>query len=212
MPAQNHSRRPNICTTQNYLRKCNPPTVPGCRSYATVSKFGEKFFVVSDNYFNRIKRLDFNKELCSGKTFFRSFSGANSKQPNHYIIPTLVDNKPDVVLLHVGTTDVLSNANDTELANNIINIGLNFKNHGVSRVFISSILVKKILKLNPVIRRVNDKLRKLCEMYVFIFVNNDMITTDHLWRDGIHLQVIGINILPRNFYQVLNNFLFENHS
>ena len=89
MPDQNHSRRPNICTTENYLRNYNPPTVPGYSSYATVSK-----------------------ELHSGKAFFRSFSGANSKQLNHYIIPTLVDDKPDVVLLHVGTNDILSNPND----------------------------------------------------------------------------------------------------
>ena len=34
MPAQNHSRRPNICTTENYLRNYNPRTVPGNGSYA----------------------------------------------------------------------------------------------------------------------------------------------------------------------------------
>ena len=42
----------------------------------------------------------FNKELGSCKTFFRSFSGETSKQLDHYIIPTLVDVKPDVVFLH----------------------------------------------------------------------------------------------------------------
>ena len=97
----------------------NPPTVPGYSSYATVSKFRKKIFVVGDSHVKRIKRLDFNKELRSGKAFFRSFRCANSKQLNHYIIPTLVDDKPDVVLLHVGTNDILSNASDAELANNI---------------------------------------------------------------------------------------------
>ena len=140
------------------------------------------------------------------KAFFRSFSGANSNQLDHYIIPTLVEGKPDVVLLRVGTNDILSNANDTELTNNIITIGLNCKNHGDSKVFISSILIKKNLKLNPVIRRVKDQLRKFCEINGFLFINNDMITTDHLWRDGIHLQDIGTNILSRISYQVLNNF------
>ena len=175
-------------------------------------KLGKKIFVVGDSHVKRIKHLDCNKELRSGKVFFRSFIGANRKQLNHYIIPTLVDDKPDAVLLHVGSNYILSNANDTELANNIINIALNGKNHGVSKVFIPSILVKKNPKLNPVIRRVNDKLPELCETNGFICVNNDMITTDHLWRDGIHLQDIGTNILSRNFYQVLNNFLFEDYS
>ena len=98
-----------------------------------------------------------------------TFSGANSKQLDHYIIPTLVDKKPDVVLLHVGKNDILSNAKDTELANNIINIELNCKNHDVSKVFISSILVKENPKLNHVIRRVNDQLRELCEINGFLF-------------------------------------------
>ena len=39
-----------------------------------------------------------------------------------------------------------------------------------------------------------------------------MITTDHLWRDGIHLQDNGTNILSRHFYQVFKNFLFEDRS
>ena len=122
MPAQNHSRRPNICITESYLRNYYPPAVPGNSSYAIVSKFGKNIFAVGDSHVKRIKRLDFNKEFRSGKAFFRSSSGANSKQLDQYIIPTIVDDKPDVVLLHVGTNDILSNANNTELANNMINI------------------------------------------------------------------------------------------
>ena len=101
-----------------------------------VSKFGKKVFVVGDSHVKGIKPLNFNKEFRSDKTFFRSFSDANSKQLNHYIIPTLVEDKPDVGLLHVGINDILSNANDTELANGKINIGLDCKNHGFSKVFI----------------------------------------------------------------------------
>ena len=142
----------------------NPPTVPGNSSYVTVSKFGKKVFVVCDSYVKRIKRLDFNKELSSGKVVLRSFSGENIKQLDRYIIGTLVDNKPVAVLLHVGTNDILSNVDDTELTNNVINIGLTCKNNGVSKIFISStISVKKNPKWNPIIRRVNDQLWQLCE-------------------------------------------------
>ena len=150
--------------------------------------------------------------MPSGKAFFRSFSGANSKQLDHYITPTLVDDRPDAAILHVGTNDILSNANDTELANNIINVGLNCKNHGVSNVFISSILVKKNPKLNPVIQRINYQLRELSEINGFLFINNDVITTEDLWRDDIHLKDIGTNILSRNFYQVLDKLLLEDHT
>ena len=99
----------------------------------------------------------------------------------------------------------------TESANNIINIRLNCKNYGINKVFISSILVKKTPKLSRIIRRVNDQLRELCEINGFLFINNDMIATDHP-TDVIHLQDIVTNILTKNFYQVFNNFLFEDHS
>ena len=68
----------------------------------------------------------------------KPFLDSNSNQIDHYFIPTLVDDKPDVVLLHVGINDMFSNANNTELTNNIINIGLNCKNHSVSKVLIPS--------------------------------------------------------------------------
>ena len=67
MPGQNHSRRPNICSTENYLRNYNFPTVLGHSSYATVSQFGKKIFVLGYSHVRRIKRLGFNKESCSGK-------------------------------------------------------------------------------------------------------------------------------------------------
>ena len=35
------------------------------------------------SHIKRIKRNAFNKELCHGKVFFRSFNGANAKQLRH---------------------------------------------------------------------------------------------------------------------------------
>ena len=48
----------------------------------------------------RIQRNDFNKELKNGKPIFRCFSGANTDQLDHYILPLLVDDKPYVVIRH----------------------------------------------------------------------------------------------------------------
>ena len=67
-------------------------------------------FLLLMTHVEGVKQIDFNKELRSGKAFF---SGGNSRQLNFYIISTLIDDKPDVVLLHVGTNNILGNANDT---------------------------------------------------------------------------------------------------
>ena len=55
--------------------------------------------------------------------YFRSFSGETSKQLDHYIIPSLVDDKPDAVIIHVGTNDILYNESYEDIARNIIKIG-----------------------------------------------------------------------------------------
>ena len=69
------------------------------------------------------------------------------------------------------------------------------QNHGVNDVVISYVLVKKNLNLNALIRRVNDLLRDLCSMNGFGYICNDTITTEYLWKDGIHLQDLGKNNL-----------------
>ena len=59
-------------------------------------------------------------------------------------MPLLVDDKPDAVIIDVGTNNILYNASYEHIARNIIRTGSNCKSHGVKDVFISSILVKKI--------------------------------------------------------------------
>ena len=40
-------------------------------------------------------------------------------------------------------------ANHTEVANSIVKTGINGKNHGVTEIFVSSVLAKKTLNLMP---------------------------------------------------------------
>ena len=77
-------------------------------------------------------------------------------------------------------------------------------------MLISSILVKKNPNLNKIVRRVNDMLRDLCEKNGFSFICNDVITTNYLWKDGVHLQDMGTHILSNNFLELLNNSIDSN--
>ena len=133
-------KRPDICVTENYIKNFTPVTIPGSSNYASISKNGRKILVVGDSQVTRI-RIDFKKELRNGKAYFRSFSSATSKQLDHYIIPSLIDDHPDAVIIHVGTNDISYNANYEDIARNIIKIGSSCKSHGVNNVFVSSILV-----------------------------------------------------------------------
>ena len=191
------NKRPDICITEKYVKNFTSTTVPGNSSYSDITKHGRKICVVGDSHMKRVKRNDFNKELCHGKAFFRSFSGANVRQLCHYIIPTLIDDKPDVTVIHVGTNDILNHANHEDIARSIINIGLDCKNNGVNEVFISSILVKKNPNLTAIVCQVSDMLGDLCEKNGFSFICNDVFTTNYL--DVVHLQDMGTHILSNHF-------------
>ena len=188
------NKRPPICSTENYLKHFHPFTAPGNIEYASIAKHGRKVLIVGDSHVRCIRRNDCNKELKNEKAIFRSFSGANTKQLNHYIVPLLVDDKPDFVIIHVGTNDVLENANHEDIARNIIKIGLECKKFGVNDIVISSVLVKRSPKSNAINRRANEMLCDLCRANGFGFICNDMITTQYLWNDDIHLQDLGTNI------------------
>ena len=166
--------------------------------------------MVGDSHIKRIKRNDFNKELLHGKAFLRSFSGANAKQLRHYIIPTLINDKPDTIVIHVGTKDILNHANNEDIARRIINIGLDCKNNGVNEVVVLSTLVKKNPSLTAIVRRVSDMLRDLCEKNGFSFICNDVITTDYLWKYDAHVQDMGTHILSNHFLKFLSNSLESN--
>ena len=40
-------------------------------------------------------------------------------------LPTLIDDKPNASVIHVGTEDILNHANHKDIARSIIDIGLN---------------------------------------------------------------------------------------
>ena len=94
------NKRPLVCTNENYLKNFIPFTVPGNSNYTSIIKNGRKVLVVGDIHVKRIRRNDFNKELKNGKAIFRSFSGANIKQLDHYILLPLADDKPHYSCRH----------------------------------------------------------------------------------------------------------------
>ena len=130
-------------------------TVPGNRSYSSTMKYGKKICVVGDSHVRRIKRNLFNNSLCEGKAHLNGFSGANIKRLDHSITPTLVEDRPDIVIIRIGSNDITHNAVDQidvkDIVNCIINIGKKCLSYGVKEVIISSIFIKKHFKLTRII-------------------------------------------------------------
>ena len=59
---------------------------------------------------------------------FKCFSGAKTKQLDYYVVPTLVDETPQTVVIHIGSSDIMERKikqiNLDDLVQKIIDIGL----------------------------------------------------------------------------------------
>ena len=144
-------KKPNPRTTvanYNNAQIENPVvTVPGNRSYSSTTKFGKKICVVGDSHIRRIKRNLFNNSLCEGKAHLNGFNGANIKRLDHFITPTLVEDRPDIVIIHIGSNDITHNivgqVDVKDNVNRIINIGKKCLSYGVKEVIILSVFIKR---------------------------------------------------------------------
>ena len=111
----------------------------------------------------------------------------------------MIDNKPDVIVIHIGRNVIFNYDNHEYIAYSIVNIGLNFKKHSVNDMLIYYIFVIKNHNLTPIVRQANEILGNLCEKNGYNVICNDVITTDYLWKDSAYLCSLGTYILG-NFF------------
>ena len=136
---------------------------------------------------------------------------------NYHILPTLHEDHPDVSLLHIVSNDINNQRKDRinteKLKGDIINIVKSYVNLGVKKVVvILSILPNKNIALTRLMQWMNNSLREQCVLNPFGFISNDNISRTHLWKDAIHLEDLGTNILAGNFVDFLNRFILSKSS
>ena len=198
---QSVRKRPNVCTAeksiQNQQEIPRNQVVPGVRSYASVTEYGKKVFVIGESHLKQINRRKFDNSFKNNRSFLKSFPGAKVEELQHYVTPHLETQKPDISVIHVGGNNInyknLEDINVDDISENIANVGKKCASFS-STVFISSILVKKNVRVSAVIRRVNETLQDLCGKYGFHFISNDNIGRKFLSDDGIHLSEDGTDM------------------
>ena len=170
----------------------------------------EKTFVVSSSITKGINPYGFNKGYSKGEAMFQRFHGGKVRHIKNYLPTHLDDEHPDNVIIVAGGNDISSLLNgklssvDT-VVDDIIECGNICKNHGVKRVYVSSILPRQSFFYQIQRKKVNDVLRRRCRACGFIFIENDnIIMKDHVTSDGVHLNVSGSRLLCRNILQCLN--------
>ena len=167
-----------------------------------------KLLVCGDSHVKRLSKLLLNSSLKKSHAVLKNFDGANIKRLCHHILSYLHEDKPDSVILHIGTNDVQPNMDSTpeKLSDEKINLSQICKQFGVKNVHVSLILPKNDIRLSHFISKVNNLVADKCKRYDVIFISNENIRTGCLAKDGIQINDIGTFYLGINFAVCVNYF------
>ena len=95
-----------------------------------ISKDGRKICILSDSICNRIKIHEFNKYIKNKKTYKLCFPGGDTKSIHHYALHALKKDKPDIVIINVGSNNMKIDKPIT-IAEDLISLTEVCKTHGV---------------------------------------------------------------------------------
>ena len=78
-----------------------------------------------------LAKKNLKRNVDRANAYFKCFSRANTKQLDKYVVPTLTDESPDSVIIHIGSNDITKSNYDNvsveDLAKKIVNIGVKCK-------------------------------------------------------------------------------------
>ena len=123
------SKRPLVVTNkhaenQHVFSSSKLPA--GMKTYVGTirSKEKKRSYIVGDSHFNRIRKDKFKENTPKARVYVKCFSGANTNQLDYYVVPLLVDENPDNVVIDIGSNDIMkfnyNNVNAEELDHRIL--------------------------------------------------------------------------------------------
>ena len=201
-------KRPLIVTnkyTENDVLHQEIPrrTVPGNSNYADISRQGKKVTLFGDSLIRKISVREFSDFVKNGVATKWFHGGATASDMISYVKPTLMREKPDSVVINIGTNN-LTNGSQTanQTVQEIIEVVRRCQKYGVNDIFVSSIPCR------PQFQKKVDEINKLLDFnateFSYKFINNNNIGREHLERDRLHLNEQGINLLANNFLDSIN--------
>ena len=139
---------------------------------------------------------EISNSLDNCKVYVKGFPGAKIRCMQDYTRPALRD-KPDHIIIHVGTNDLASSKKSNEIAESIIALAKNLKTD-TCNVSISNITIRDD-QYKKKASEVNKSLKELCKKYNFnLIIHDNTITIKHLNGSKLHLNKRGNKILSSN--------------
>ena len=156
--------------------------------------------IIGDSMIKNVKPWEL-KHRCekNERIYVKSFSGANVDQMKHYVKPTIED-KPDAIILHVGTNELWKKKNEVQIAEEIIGLAKSIEQEKIS-ITVSGLIARsdpfeerrRRVNLNLADMRFESKLR---------YIDHPNIDSAiHLNRSKLHLNSHGDKILTENLFK-----------
>ena len=132
----------------------------------------------------------------------KHYSGTTPKGLHHYILKPLEDEQPDTCVINVGSNR-LGNDNSFVIVDDIIKCIQQCRDFGVNRVLVSNITYRP--GYEELVKEVNDLLDAKKLIHDFNLIYNDNIKATHIWKDDLHLNNMGREILANNIIDAVNH-------
>ena len=149
-------------------------------------------YIMSDSILNRINVGRLSDENCDVKRFSH---GGCTIRCMYTHLPKILEQKPDYILLHIGTNDCAKNSSEVVLKElqrlrNYIQVELPSAN-----IYISLLTIRTDnVKANIISRNLNMKLKQS----QYLFMDNSKLKENHLGQKGLHLNDHGIKTMADN--------------
>ena len=119
-------------------KNTSPSPIVRESSYLTSTLLtAEKTFVVGNSHLKRLSKQLFNYSMRDTHAVIKNFDGATTKRLVHHVLPKMKEDKPDSVLIHIGTNDINNHkfyaVSPEKLALGIIKIGRTCKSFNVKK-------------------------------------------------------------------------------
>ena len=157
---------------------------PGAVICNEAVKQKKKVAKICDNMPKPINVSAIKRKLGRKTIFYRkTFPGVNSVHMNHH--PTLLEDKPDIVIVNVRINDVLNRCDQYQIIKNIQQIYITCKNINVNEVSYNFGYCFLKAANNSVINYINENLKVESRTEGYQFLDNEDIKLENLFRGGL---------------------------
>ena len=149
-----------------------------------------------------LKGWEMSKKLKNAKVCVKRFAGAKVGFMRDDIKPSLRA-KPDHIVLHMGTNDLISDRPSDLIAKSIVDVASSMKNENHDVTVFNIIAQADLFKEKA--NEVNDYLSKLCmERNIYLTDHSKTLKTQHLNGSKLYLNRRGAPILQNTVCNFLS--------